>query len=494
MKLYLFGIGGSGARVIKSFIHLLASGANVPNNTEIVPVIIDTDAQSHDTVLLNRIITSYNRVQKVVYNNQGETAGLEYFKTNISPRQFNFQTLNLDVTFNEFLNNYQGQNNELSDDYKLLMDSLYDSSPRTSSSTELNLELRVGFKGNPNVGGIIFNMLSHEQEFLDLLRVIRAEDRIFIVSSIFGGNGSSGFPALMNLFQNNDFADIQAAKKGALTVLPYYEVDTPIEGGAINSKMFNSKSKSALSFYAKDPVLNSLQAHYYISDGLRGLYSYSEGGNESGGQENEANIVEFLGAASIVDFLNKSDAELNNNSKYGFGLNMIGNANVQENQHGDNVIHIGHLRNIDNIKKNIINPLTKFAFMKRYFDYLLDDRSSQRTLQVDAGFYNDNTDSYKNVLIEYYSIWQEWMNELQERENGKRALRLYNLNTNLDDLIYEGGQRLSKKYDSRTSGMLETIFTNSKNINHTPLRFFKSLSDVGNDFYNLATEIEPTIN
>ena len=41
-KLYIFGIGGTGSRVIKSLVMLAASGVKIEANA-IVPIIVDPD-------------------------------------------------------------------------------------------------------------------------------------------------------------------------------------------------------------------------------------------------------------------------------------------------------------------------------------------------------------------------------------------------------------------------------------------------------------------
>lgn len=48
-KLFLFAVGGTGARVLRSFTMLIASGLQgFDSSTEIVPIIIDHDRQCGD--------------------------------------------------------------------------------------------------------------------------------------------------------------------------------------------------------------------------------------------------------------------------------------------------------------------------------------------------------------------------------------------------------------------------------------------------------------
>ena len=49
-KIYIFAIGGTGSRVLKSLTMLLAAGVKT-NASEIVPIIIDPDAACGDKTL-----------------------------------------------------------------------------------------------------------------------------------------------------------------------------------------------------------------------------------------------------------------------------------------------------------------------------------------------------------------------------------------------------------------------------------------------------------
>ena len=80
-KLFIFGIGGTGARVIKSLTMLLAAGLKSRNDFEIVPIIIDPHKDNED---LKRTVSALNNYQKIT-----ENAGLSngFFGTKISTLQ-----------------------------------------------------------------------------------------------------------------------------------------------------------------------------------------------------------------------------------------------------------------------------------------------------------------------------------------------------------------------------------------------------------------------
>jgi len=482
MKLYLFAIGGSGARVVKSFVHLLASGSNIPIGTEIVPIIIDTDAKSLETDKLNKTIYKYGEVQRVLFdNNEDYRNSCSFFNTKILTKQFNFESLNLDSTFNKFLNEYEGQPRKLKDDIKNLMDSLYDTSPENSSDTELNLNLNVGFKGNPNIGGIIFNMLENNIDFKNLLGSINATDRVFIISSIFGGNGSSGFPALMNLFKQSELEGLQNAKKAALTVLPYYDLltdESKENDTSINAKLFNSKSKSALSFYIQDNVLNSLDAHYYVADNKRGQYKYSARGEN---QNNPATLSEFLGALGILHFLNTSQFNPIEN-KFGFALDMLGSGA------GDNIIHLGHFKKENKVYSHVLKQLISFAFAKKFFDFLCSNENALNPGFKDSSdFYNRSNESYRSVLNTYYEDWQNWIDELENTTSGKRGLKFFEFNREIDELIHNANKYKKLKIRDIEGEVTTSIRASTKQ--HKPFKYIKAI----NDYFNVINSPHPSL-
>lgn len=60
-KLYVFGIGGTGSRVIKSLTMLLASGVRMKSDA-IVPIIIDPDVAAADLTRTVDLMHTYNNI------------------------------------------------------------------------------------------------------------------------------------------------------------------------------------------------------------------------------------------------------------------------------------------------------------------------------------------------------------------------------------------------------------------------------------------------
>ena len=68
MRLFVFAIGGTGARVLRSFTMLLASGVKLNPDIEIVPIIIDMDANNGDTLRSMNLINSYKEIRDKTYS------------------------------------------------------------------------------------------------------------------------------------------------------------------------------------------------------------------------------------------------------------------------------------------------------------------------------------------------------------------------------------------------------------------------------------------
>ncbi|MEY4925829.1 MAG: hypothetical protein RI894_265, partial [Bacteroidota bacterium] len=237
-RLFIFGIGGTGSRIIKALTMLMASGIEVPNTSEIVPIIIDPDAQNGDMTRTVEILNDYQKIYDAIEHTQNG-----FFKTKITTlkklaEQSGTANVALAETFQYNINGTkEGRFREfidyslLDETNKALVDLLY-------PEHLLNLSLDEGFKGNPNIGAVVLNQFKYSNELKQFANLFQTGDRIFIISSIFGGTGAAGFPLLLKNLRNADATElanhklIQDAPIGAVTVMPYFGVE-PKAGGMI---------------------------------------------------------------------------------------------------------------------------------------------------------------------------------------------------------------------------------------------------------------------
>ena len=62
-KLYIFGIGGTGSRVLRSLTMMMAAGVKIGAD-EIIPIIIDPDAANADLTRAVTLMNNYRNVRK----------------------------------------------------------------------------------------------------------------------------------------------------------------------------------------------------------------------------------------------------------------------------------------------------------------------------------------------------------------------------------------------------------------------------------------------
>jgi len=428
MRVFIFGIGGTGSRVLRSLTMLLASGVKLKgDNVTIVPIIIDTDAHNGDTSRTRDALRSYYTIRKNFVNKNTTSQNDSFFNTQIRSFnrldekadtdsadldvQFNFQ--NQDNSFANFIN-YNG----LSQSNKDLIELLYNDS--LDDHPELHLNLSVGFKGNPNIGSVVFNDLMFSQQFKNLESSFTSNDRIFIVSSIFGGTGSSGFPTLVKLVRTSKNNNLSQTKIGAITVMPYFNVESN-DKSSINSSIFDTKTKAALSFYAADTHINSINALYYIADNNQsGSLPNVEGGVE---QVNNSHLIEFMSSTAIVDFINKENKDLEIPQCFEFGAEQNGLP-----------FTISHFS--PSTKEKYITPLVRFAYASKIatdFIPTLTKETFYSPKELNIGGSLGIPNEYKK-LLEFFDEFKKWSSEEMNSIDNGRVFNSFDFNKTHDHL------------------------------------------------------------
>ena len=195
-KLYLFAIGGTGSRVLSSLAMLLSTGVRA-NVEKIIPMIIDTDINNGDVEKCRNIIKTYNNIHESIYNGvSNEEDKGHFFRTKINPpKELNISGTDYG-TLKEMVD-YDSLNSKGFEKTKSFFDLLYNNENK-------DMLLEKGFLGNPNVGSVVLKNVVESKQFKEFTQDFNEEDRIFVVSSIFGGTGAAGFPLLLNVFRNEE--------------------------------------------------------------------------------------------------------------------------------------------------------------------------------------------------------------------------------------------------------------------------------------------------
>jgi len=401
-KLYIFGIGGTGARVLRSFTMMMAAGVKIGVD-EIVPIIIDPDAANADLTRAVTLMNNYRNIRK--YLSFTQESKNTFFRKEISQKLINY-TLRIKDTGDKSFQNFI-ELPSMSRANQAICRMLF-------SDKNLTSQMDVGFKGNPNIGSIVLNQIIDSEDFISFANSFEQGDKIFIISSIFGGTGASGFPLLLktlrtgNRFPNNVI--INESEIGAITILPYFKLEADDES-EIDSSTFISKTKSALSYYESNISRNGqINAMYYLADDVTNTYENHEGGTS---QQNDAHLIEFLAASAIVDFSNKEH------------FNTIHKELGIKDTEGSVSFNSFH----DELKRWLRLPLTQFVLMtncfKNQYDYVTSTRlqANNKANFVEHGLYDSQYFTSLKKFAENYNDW------LKEMKNNKRSLDLFNLDS-----------------------------------------------------------------
>ena len=400
-KLYIFGIGGTGARVLRSFIMMMAAGVKIGAD-DVVPIIIDPDAANADLTRCVALMNEYHAIRKhLSFPKENRNT---FFKKDIKRILSNY-TLRINDTDNRLFQDFielPSMNRANQAMCRMLF-----------SEKNLTSKMDVGFKGNPNIGSVVLNQIVNSSDFVDFANSYEQGDKIFIISSIFGGTGASGFPLLLKTlrtgktFPNNQI--INTAEIGAITILPYFQLQVD-NGSEIDSSTFISKTKSALAYYENNISRNNqINALYYLADDVTNTYENHEGGTA---QRNDAHLIEFLAASAIVDFCDKEHPDTTHKE---LGVKDIDGGSIS--------FASFH----DELNRALRLPLTQFMLMANCFNnqygFITSTRlqANNKSGFVEHGLYNAQ---FFTTLKRFTENYREWLKEMKEN---KRSLDLFNI-------------------------------------------------------------------
>ena len=452
-KLFIFAIGGTGERVLRSFTMVLASGAPTFDNYEVFPIIIDYDTKNADKARTVELLQNYSAIHDAAFTRHSVSSDLK----GQSGQFFAAKLRNLDGLSNYVFPFHPATENEKFREHigydqlagatlgtGTLLKSLYDESKR--ADTELNLDMTVGFKGNPNIGSVVFHTINNTEEFRAFKSRFHPEsgDKVVVIGSLFGGTGASGIPEIVKSID----ALRNGAKIATILVLPYF---APMEkaGGAIQSSRFNSKTKAALSFYKDSGLMEKIDKVYYVGDPYPTIVPYSEGGKD---QKNNANIVELIAAMMIEHYVAGRNANLKE-----FKFSPDANILVRQGQKSGQRLFINDFDAIS--IQFILNHLVELAIgMKCFHDEIYSKKASSKDfykyLKLDEAVAKEDDGDQSNklrnlctALEQFYTKYQEWLKEIDFEGNGdaipanSHRLGICDMTRNYSDIILKEAVR-----------------------------------------------------
>lgn len=429
-KVFVFCIGGTGIRVMKSITMLMAGGMDT-NGYVVVPIILDPHLDLEEKKNLHSLIAEYQEIYRRSTNNGNQTLNplSGFFGSDIRTiDDLNNQTNDTQETAGskeKFRSYIELANLGTSDINNFLVETLF-------STKNLNNPLSVGFKGNPNVGTVVLGeMIEGAEWFKSFKQHCEKDDRVFIISSIFGGTGASGYPLLekkIRLTENEPA--VKNALMGAVTVLPYYGLKDPATTGSdIDSANFYTKTKAALAYYHGTVKADYL---YYVGEtSLKQVYE-----NDEKKQDDKANFIELVAASALFDFLKRGEP-----TRQQFLSRAIDN-----DKESLDIVSMG------SGYKELVKSVADFMLLRLLVEELPEEKffPLSKSRGFDSSFYGD---SAFQSLFRFCNRYYSWYLELAQN---KRAFAPINFDN-------------SKKM----SGWIKTIELDAKNDSYYLLEMIK---------------------
>jgi len=401
-KLYLFAIGGSGSRVVRSLVMLMSAGVEL-NATKIKLMIIDPDRGGGNVKDVLDILSAYKTVNRDLVNQPNDFQN-RFCTIPVEPMfPDNFYVTGVDEIDKEHRDAGEGEDREqqiaiafneagMNEENKTLFQALY-------ADDERGNDVKNGSLGRQHVGALGITKLLDSVGFRAAFADFAEGDRIFIVSSIFGGTGASGFPMLLRKLVSGVDDSLQnrqrliMAQKGAITLFPYFQV--AMDGDSqIDGRTFIQKKITTLEYYQKN--LQGLARLYYLSDREeQPIYPNSSGGRD---QKNPAHLVEFLAATAVIDFMEMKA--------------RIGETQYMEYRMGRRIERRVTFDDLASITRNLVRkPMTQLLLMVRYIQ--LDAFNSDTAwYNVLGSFFRE--DAYREGLELLKNFYILWLEELRD--------------------------------------------------------------------------------
>ena len=320
MSRLIIGVGGTGAKVVESFIHLC--GAGLGPQEDVTVAWIDQDVANGNTEQSRTALREYMLAHRVLRRAAGhrvpDSMTCDLLRTGLTPLGGDIESDNClwvphrdsDATLAKIIGY-----NLMEDSEKDLARVLFD-----SGEVELGMGLNEGYRGRPHIGSAAFLVSLRGSGSWDSLRRFIEEGneqdaRVFLCGSVFGGTGAAIFPTLARRLRDGK---PRLRISGAL-MLPYFTFRSPDDDETANVVLSNQmllQSRSALEYY--DSLLMSSTRVFdelYVL-GWREPFVLPYHAAGARGQRNPPLVPELFGALAAAKFFRTPAATAPSGTEY----------------------------------------------------------------------------------------------------------------------------------------------------------------------------------
>ncbi len=304
----LIGIGGTGAKCVEAYTHLAAAGMGPEN---VCVGLVDQDKSNGNLTRTRELIDACIKLRAVLRGDNHHLGTSSLF----GPR--------LELIEDIWAPESRSQR-RFADTFGTLDDEEEDLLSMLFNSEEQDMILDEGFRGHPAVGAAAIEAKLAQPKpgaFWDRIKaeISKAETgddvAIFVVGSIFGGTGASGFPTISRELRrraNSNDKQLKVHIGGAL-LLPYFQIAAPpsasTEQPIVPATQFLKQTQGALKYYRHLMSGENVWDKLYVLGWSPLLElpteAYSAGGDA---QANPPLLPEIYAALAAQDFLRGASA------------------------------------------------------------------------------------------------------------------------------------------------------------------------------------------
>src|SRR5580704_14830779 len=212
MSNFVVAVGGSGANLMQTLIHLGAAGMLPEQAPTLSALLVDPDENNGNIEECHNIEKAYQACKDIKVGNT------DLFRAHLSlAGPWTPIVSSQSDTLKEIFNYNQLANN--ASEEAELMDLFFERG-------ELEMSVKQGFRGRPAIGATVFaNSVNFERgDWKDFRTAIKnasaaASPHILFAGSVFGGSGASGVPTLVRLLSNHIQKDVSNARYGLVLLL-----------------------------------------------------------------------------------------------------------------------------------------------------------------------------------------------------------------------------------------------------------------------------------
>ena len=302
MSYFVVGVGGSGAKLMHSLVHLSAAGLLPDGGRTLLGYLVDPDESNGSVHECSQVAALYSRCKGLqigsktsLFKNRIELTGP------LSPVEGQ-DVANLNSFFD-----YTSLS-RTSPDEAALMELLF-------SPAERELKILQGFRGRPAIGATVFGKtVDFEDADWKKLgeRALAARTHaavpLLLAGSVFGGSGAAGVPTICRLLSQHLRAKIDNLRVGLILFLPYFTYD-PVPGEPMQADphQFPSATAEALKYYDEGDFLDFCDEIYALGERYPAKMPRSSVGAKD--QRNPPHFLEMIAGLGAVRFLGGTPAD-----------------------------------------------------------------------------------------------------------------------------------------------------------------------------------------